>query len=294
MPVRTSARPANHTDRRAAAATSRGFRALSPLPGVSGLSRLLATLLLAMSLVMSLVACAPRITDDGAQPYASPQPERIYPGPVPVQVLDRFLLTSFAQRHPDAAQRAGLVVLPDGRAEPSGDIVPQDYQPESYGLELALRLNLRSFPSLLLGFTDDTRRTFASPRQWTVSALDRTTLNVHSPDLMNTLVVFATLDWNANGVRDWLVLFTQKTPHDEGFYLGYWLVVEDPAPKGLLQARLLSLDEYRGIGQPVVRTGEEARVFLDKLLREQILPASQEAARQAADEATIKAILKKP
>ncbi len=275
MPVRTPARPAHCTVRPA--------RPAAPLaPGLLGL---LAVLL--------LVACAPRITDDGAQPYVSPQPERIYPGPVPVQVLDRFLLASFVQRHPDAAQRAGLVVLPDGRAEPSGDIVPQDYQPESYGLELALRLNLRSFPSLLPGFTDDSRRTFASPRQWTVSALDRTSLNVFSPDLVNTLVVFATLDWNSNGVRDWLALLTQKTPHDEGFYLGYWLVVEDPAPKGLLQARLLSLDEYRGIGQPVTRTGEEARAFLDRLLREQVLPASQEAARKAADEAAIKAILKK-
>ncbi len=294
MPVRTPARPANHTDTRKDAALPRRSRALFSMPYLPGLlAAPLLALSLVMSLVMSLAACAPRITDDGVQPYANPQPERVYPGPVPVQVLDRFLLASFAQRHPDAAQRAGLVVLPDGRAEPSGDIVPQDYQPESYGLELALRLNLRSFPSLLPGFTDDSRRTFASPKQWTVSALDRTTLNVFSPDLINTAVVFATLDWNGNGVRDWLVLLTQKTPHDEGFYLGYWLVVEDPAPKGLLQARLLSLDEYRGIGQPVTRTGEEARIFLDKLLREQVLPASQEAARKAADEATIRAILKK-
>lgn len=283
MPVHSTARPAPPTRRPATAALPRRFRAPALLRGLP--------VLLAAALL--LTACAPRITDDGAKDYPSPQPERIYPGAAPVRVLDRFLLTSFAQRHPDAAQRAGLVVLPDGRAEPSGDLVPQDYQPESCGLELALRLNLRSFPSLLLGFTDDSRRTFASPKQWTVNALDRTSLHVSSPDLMNSLVVFATLDWNGNGVRDWLVLLTQKTPHDEGFYLGYWLVVEDPAPKGLLQARLLSLDEYRGIGAPVTRTGEEARAFLDKLLREQVLPASQEAARKAADEATIRAILKK-
>lgn len=286
MPVRTPTRSTPGSTGLARPLAQRRTRQLPVVPVLPGL-------LAAMLAAVLLTACSLRHSAGDAQLYTPPRPERVYHGPVPVRVLDRHLLASFAQRNPDAAQRTGLVVLPDGRAEPSGDIAPADYQPESYGLELALRLNLRSFPSLLAGFTDDARRTFAASRQWTVSALDRTSLDVHSPDLVNTLVVFATLDWNGNGVRDWLVLLTQRTLHDEGFYLGCWLVVEDPSPRGLLQARLLSLDEYRGMSRPVTRVNDKARAFLDQLLREQLLPASQEAARTASDEAALKAVQQK-
>lgn len=197
--------------------------------------------------------------------------ERIYDGPVPVQVFDGFTLATFIEKNPVAAAKAGLAV--NGTPPARDAFVAGDWRPADFGSELRSRFDLRSFPSLLPAFTSDSQRTHLAP-DWQPLFQDRIALTVQSEDLQCTYVVFATADWNNNGIRDWLVLHTQQSPHDRTLRLCYWLVLLDPKPKeSLMQATLISIDEYEGLRSRSIPTAD-SQTYLQSTLRDRILPAT--------------------
>lgn len=210
--------------------------------------------------------------DGGKQSHSGPSPRRIYAEQVPADVFDLYSFKAFLQRFPQESQSAGLAINPDGTFQPTGQFDEADWRPTFYGDELLNRLDLRSFPSLLAGFTSDSRRTHRSP-EWQELFREERSLTMQSENLVCTYVVFATADLNNNGVRDWLVLMSQQSRNDDRLRLGFWLLVTDPQPKGLLQARLLGVDEYVGLSARPV-PASEAKDFIATMLRERVLPAA--------------------
>lgn len=227
--------------------------------------------LIALCCALMLSACVTDMSGPERQ-LTTAAPSRVYEQAVPVQVFDAYTLSTFMKRYPAESAQAGIT--PDTlRSAKQQTFEQTDWRPDDYGQMIRQRLDLRSFPSLLPGFTSDSQRTHLAP-VWQTVQLDHTAYTAQSEDLQCTYVVFATADWNDNGVRDWLVLHTQQSPHDRTLRLGYWLVIVDPQPKGgLLQAQLLSIDEYEGLSVRTIPSGE-SRDYITRILRERILPAA--------------------
>lgn len=225
----------------------------------------------ALCLLLLLNACVADMSGPERHLETS-APARVYDDSTPVQVFDAYTLSTFMGRHAEACAKAGLTPEQLKSAEQQ-TFAAGDWRPDDYGQALRQRLDLRSFPSLLTGFTNDSQRTHLAP-SWQTVQLDKTAYTGRTDDLECTYVVFATADWNGNGVRDWLVLHTQQSPHDRTLRLAFWLVITDPQPKGgLLQAQLLAIDEYEGLAARSIPAGE-ARDYVAGILNDRILPAA--------------------
>ncbi len=171
--------------------------------------------------------------------------------PVPADVFDAATLAAFTRLNLSPPPSVPVTVHEDGRVEPGGEIAPGDYQPESYGRELAVRLDLGTFPSMIV--VPLTGEPFTHARApWSLSAADRAGCAVTSSYADATYRVIATFDYTGGGVRDWLVAASQQIRRDEQLILTFWLVVENPSAEGPLNARLLGMEERRGLAPAIV------------------------------------------
>ncbi|SHN68793.1 hypothetical protein [Desulfovibrio litoralis] len=190
--------------------------------------------------------------------------KRVYDDKVPVQVLDEYTFKEFIALFPDAVKKRGIVQRDDGRFEPLGSLSDKDYTPASYAEELRQRFDYLSFDSVL---GEESFRTaqLHNNNHWSSIKPDAQTLNTDAIVIRCSYLVFATLDWNNNGIRDWLVVTTQNHKANESLNLTFWLVIEDPEAQDFLSATLLGMEEQNGIGQAKFYTPKEAEKRLDLL-----------------------------
>ena len=110
------------------------------------------------------------------------------------------------------------------------------YRPESYGLELLHRLDLRGFPSSLGPMIDDRHFTLADLAA-APARVEAHAVTVGTADWRYRLEVVADVV-TAAGEHDWLVWFSDEAKN--GNYRSYEpLVVREPGPTGQLAARVL-------------------------------------------------------
>ncbi len=176
-----------------------------------------------------------------------PPPPLYATRPVPAEVFAPEVLEAFYRAEPDPAPVTRVSVSPEGKVEPGGELLPEDYQPESYGSELWRRLDLRSFPSLLYVPDKDEPVTHATAA-WSVDLGEKTNCALSTSYAGCTYRVVATFDYSGKGNRDWLVLSTEQLHRDESLVLVLWLLVKNPQAQGPLQAELLGVEERRGLG----------------------------------------------
>ncbi len=189
---------------------------------------------------------------------------RVYQEQVPVDIIDEYTFESFSAAFPSELKQRGIARQPDGRMVPGGAFAANDYRPADYANELRNRLDIRSFPSLL-GEEDSNMAELHTNKKWTCLNRDRYDLSAESNSLAYSYHLFATLDWNNNGSRDWLVLLTQTPRSNENLHISYWLLVSDPQPNGLLSAKLLGMEETQGLGQAKFYNPMDAKKRLEQL-----------------------------
>ena len=131
-------------------------------------------------------------------------------------------------------------------------MLPEDYQPKSYGRELTRRLDIGSFPSLIIVPVGQDFVFTHALDPWSESMRDPTSCMVTSSYADCTYRVVATFDYTGDGTRDWLVATSQQIRRDEQLLLTLWLVVVNPGPEGPLTARLLGMEERRGLAPATV------------------------------------------
>lgn len=183
---------------------------------------------------------------------------------VPAEVFDAEALALFMRSGPDPAPATSVTVSPEGRVEPGGELLPGDYQPESHAEELLRRLDLRTFPSLLFAPRGDVPVTHDSPA-WSDRLMEKTDCTLSASYADVTYRVVAAFDYEGKGSRDWLVLSTEQLSQAEGLVLVLWLLVKNPQATGLLSARLLGVEEWRGLGktEPVMRADAAEKRIAD-------------------------------
>ncbi|MDL2271447.1 hypothetical protein LJC23_00255 [Desulfovibrio sp. OttesenSCG-928-I05] len=178
-----------------------------------------------------------------------PSGVRLYPGvPVPAVVYDGASLEYFYALTPIPAPAVRVRVTENGLVEPGGPTVPGDYLPESFSREIAARLDLRSFPSLLAlpaGFGALTHQ----GRGWDAEYRDERSCSFASGIGTCTYTFVASFDYTGDGLRDWLFVSSQQVPAEDAPMLILWLLAESPMPgDDLLAVRLLGFEERYGIG----------------------------------------------
>lgn len=179
--------------------------------------------------------------------------------PVPAEVFEPEILAAFMRANPEPMPATIVTVSPEGKVEPGGELLPDDYQPKSYAAALHKRLDLRSFPNLLFVPDRDEPVTHASP-VWSVQLMEKAGCTFSASYASVTYRVVATFDYDGKGNRDWLVLSTQQLSRDNGLVLVLWLLVQNPQPTGPMSARLLGVEERRGLGgSGVIMEPEAAR-----------------------------------
>lgn len=192
------------------------------------------------------------------------RPERVYRTPVPVEILDQYTFDSFNESFAAQLKERGVKQLENGRYAPTGEIASNDYIPQSYANEIRNRLDYRSFSNLLASKSSETAQ-LHNNQHWSSSTPDKYTLNTEALFLSCSYLVFATLDWNNNGVRDWLVILTQNHKADNALNLSFWLVITDPQSTGMLSATMLNMEERRGIAKATTYAPASAEIRLDVL-----------------------------
>ncbi len=171
--------------------------------------------------------------------------------PVPAEVFEPATLAAFQKLRFSPPSAVAVTVSDEGKVEPGGQIAPDDYQPESYGRELRQRLDLSTFPSMIV--VPQTGEPFThAMRPWSEGMTDRTGCSVTSSYADATYRVIATFDYTGDGTRDWLIAASQQVRRDEQLILTFWLVVENPRKDGPLSARLLGMEERRGLAPATV------------------------------------------
>ena len=186
-----------------------------------------------------------------------PAPALYQPGSVPADVFDESALADFQRRQPTPPPAVTVMVHPDGRVEPGGFLHADEYQPESYGQALLTRLDLRSFPSLFM-VPDRDEPVIHGAKPWQTDLVDRLGFSVSSSYAAATYRIIASFDYRGTGRRDWLVASSQQVHVKEGIFISCWLLVEDPQQEGPLKARLLGLEERRGLSVGVTLMDEAA------------------------------------
>ncbi len=187
---------------------------------------------------------------------------------LPVEVCDPGIMGDFLAVSPSLAVRVPINLPPEWRTAPyippDPALNPSEYLPASYGEVLRDKLYLRSFSSLAKALSPQGMQFLKQPG-WRDAIVRRDVCSADSYELLCSFVVFATLDYNGNGRRDWLVLGTQISHRDPSYTSMYWLLIEDPSPEDEhLEARLLALEEKQGVvpdpaqPKPPVLTGQAA------------------------------------
>ncbi len=195
---------------------------------------------------------------------------------LPVVAPEPHIFKGFVQENLQWLQRPGIVDA-QGRY-PMADAIPVgEYAPESFARELFERADLTAFPSAFLPVASG-KPTFAD-LGIRYEAEEPDTLLVedkpfgHNPQVSLTIPLMASLDWDGNGVRDWLfgcrILFYK--PY---LSLGSFLLVLNPQPTGPLDVRLVRVS-YRqpdDIRKVTTYFGTAARDYLFTIMRDK-LPA---------------------
>lgn len=189
---------------------------------------------------------------------------RVYKEQVPVDIIDEYTFASFSALFPSDLKQRGIVRQADGRMTPGGVFSSRDYRPADYANELRNRLDIRSFPSLL-GDEDTSMAELHTNKKWFCLNRDHYGFSADSNNLSCSYQLFATLDWNNNGARDWLVLLTQTPRANENLHVSYWLLISDPQPGGLLSAAMLGMEETQGLGKAKFHNPADARKRLEQL-----------------------------
>ena len=108
---------------------------------------------------------------------------------------------------------------------------------DGYGVALASRLDLRSFPSSLGPMVDEERYTLARLFEGQVRT-ESDGAAVKTPDMVFSLTIVAVGDVDHSGKPDWIVWVSDEVV--AGTYRGYeTLLIKDPAPDGPLRAQSL-------------------------------------------------------
>lgn len=184
--------------------------------------------------------------------------------PVPAEVFEPEVLEAFMRANPEPAPATVVTVSPEGKVEPGGELLPEDYQPKSYARQLEQRLDLRSFPNLLFVPDRDEPVTHGSP-VWSPQLMEKTGCTLGASYATVTYRVVGTFDYDGKGNRDWLVLSTEQLSRDDGLVLVLWLLVENPQATGTLSARLLGVEERRGLGGSgaIMNSGEGRKKIVE-------------------------------
>ncbi len=194
---------------------------------------------------------------------------------VPVVAPEPHIFKGFVQENMQWLQRPGIVDT-QGRY-PMADAIPAgEYAPESFARELFERADLTAFPSMILPI--DEKTTYST---WGVryQAEEPYTLFVEDKpwdqnlQIGLTIPLMASLDWDGNGVRDWLfgcriLLYKQNVD------LGSFLLVLNPQPSGPLDVRLLRVTYWpsNDTSKYINYFGTAARDYLFTIMRDK-LPA---------------------
>ncbi len=194
---------------------------------------------------------------------------------VPVVAPEPHIFKGFVQDNLQWLQRPGIVDA-QGRY-PMADAIPVgEYAPESFARELFERADLTAFPSAFLPVATG-KPTFAD-LGIRYEAEEPHTLLIRDKPLGHaqvslTLFQMASLDWDGNGVRDWLfgcriLLYKQNVD------LGSFLLVLNPKPTGPLDVRLLRVTYWpsNDSSKYINYFGTAARDYLFTIMRDK-LPA---------------------
>lgn len=224
---------------------------------------------LSILLVFALwLACSPAWNPAHAEPLPAMQR-------VPVVAPEPHILNGFVQDNLQWLQRPGIVDA-QGRY-PVADAIPAgEYAPESFARELYERADLTAFPSAFLPVATG-KPTFAA-LGIRYEAHEPYTLLIQDAPLGHaqislTIPLMATLDWDGNGIRDWLfgcrILF-----YEPYLSLGSFLLVLNPQPTGPLDVRLVRVSYRQPEDTRKVTTyfGTAARDYLFTIMRDK-LPA---------------------
>ncbi|HCG05061.1 MAG TPA: hypothetical protein DEV75_08935 [Desulfovibrio sp.] len=222
-----------------------------------------------MLLVIALwLACTVACSSAHAEPLpAMPR--------LPVVATEPHIFSGFVQEDLQWLQRPGIVDA-QGRYPVAGAIPDGEYAPESFAHELYERADLTAFPSMIL--PTDGKSTYST---WGVryQAEEPYTLFVEDKpwdqnlQISLTIPLMASLDWDGNGIRDWLfgcrILF-----HKPYLSLGSFLLVLNPQPTGPLDVRLVRVSYRQPEDTRKVTTyfGTAARDYLFTVMRDR-LPA---------------------
>lgn len=189
--------------------------------------------------------------------------------PVPAVIYESHTLEHFYDLVPIPAPATRARVAESGSVEPGGERLSGDYVPAAPAFELAGRLDLASFPSMLLlpdSFTPVTHRELG----WIEEHGDDDSVMLYSNYADCTYKVVASFDYDGKGKRDWLVVSTQQLEREDAPLLILWLLIENPPAEGYLRARLLGVEERFGISDTQAVMGTEAAAAAIVKLRGQL------------------------
>ncbi len=194
---------------------------------------------------------------------------------LPVVAPEPHIFKGFVQENLQWLQRPGIV---DAQGHyPMADAIPAgEYAPQSFARELFERADLTAFPSVIL--PADGKSTYNT---WGVryQAEEPYTLFVEDKpwdqnlQISLTIPLMASLDWDGNGVRDW-IFGCRILLHKPYLSLGSFLLVLNPKPTGPLDVRLVrvSCRQPDNIRKVTTYFGTAARDYLFTIMRDR-LPA---------------------
>jgi hypothetical protein len=195
---------------------------------------------------------------------------------IPVVAPEPHIFKGFVQENLHWLQRPGIVDA-QGRY-PMADAIPAgEYAPQSFARELFERADLTAFPSAFLPMATG-KPTFAAldipyeAEEPDVLLVEDKPLG-HNPQVSLTIPLMASLDWDGNGVRDWL-FGCRILLYKPYLSLGSFLLVLNPQPTGPLDVRLVRVS-YRqpdDIRKVTTYFGTAARDYLFTIMRDR-LPA---------------------
>ncbi|GFM37253.1 hypothetical protein [Desulfovibrio psychrotolerans] len=184
----------------------------------------------------------------------------------PLTVMDGADFAVFTKRFlPELVRRK--ILDPQGRPVPDtplllhGTELPDgEYRPESYGKEIYHRLSLRYMWSAEERETVQDTVTHASlPSSGETVTIDESSLVVVGEFSTDIYKLVALLDWNGDGMRDWLVRYRFKPSVDEPSS-SRMLIIEASGPEGMLEAQVIEAVEctpegcnsYTGTALPAI------------------------------------------
>ncbi|GEM_PF-2321514 len=196
---------------------------------------------------------------------------------VPVVAPEPEFFRNYMQRNHGWFQRLGIMDA-EGRY-PMVDTIPAgEYAPRSFARELYERADLTAFPSVFLPAASANKATF-SALGVRYQAEEPYILFIEDKPWDQNLQISLTiphigsLDWDGNGIRDWL-FSCRILLHNRNVDLGSFLLVLNPQPTGPLDVRVLrvSYSPPDGVLNFTRYFGTAARDYLFTIMRDK-LPA---------------------